>query len=314
MTFWVVLLNIALFVFAEKSFSGTTKAVSRATLLNRYAVLPFLLLVMPLGYAAFVFLQQVPGDEEITILAVQPNISPFGDYSPKNLPNIFGKQIALTNLALKEQSPDLILWNEVAVPYILSDDIAANEYLAKKIKKWNVPVLTGLIEVKDYTKDELLPPLLVAQDRSREYFNAAALLLPSAIVDQKFSVDPSNLYLKRRLMPFLESVPFAAAYPPLADLIIPIGSRPRLRAGTAAKTFDFQSRDGVTVRVGTMICYENLYPEMAADAVRDGAQVLTAITNEGFLRSLRVSISLERFRVFAQSKREERWSGQPLPA
>lgn len=297
-TFWVVLLNIAFFVFAEKSFSGTTSEVSRATLLNRYAVLPLLLFVMPLGYAASLFLQPEPGDEEITILAVQPNISPFGDYSPKNFPNIFGKQFAMTNLALKERSPDLILWHEVAVPYVLSEDTAANTYLAKQIKKWNVPVLTGLIEVKDYTQDEVRPPLLIAQDRYREYFNSAALFQPAAIENEGFPIDLSAMYHKRRLMPFLENVPFSEEFPPLADLIIPIGSRPRLSSGTRTKTFEFTSRDGRTVKVGTMICYENLYPEMAADAVRDGAQVLMAITNEGFFASSQGQYQLAAFSRF----------------
>jgi predicted amidohydrolase len=54
-----------------------------------------------------------------------------------------------------------------------------------------------------------------------------------------------------------------------------------LSPGAAAKTFDFQTEDAKTVRIGTMICYENLYPEMSADLVRNGAQVLTSFTNNG---------------------------------
>ncbi len=297
-TFWLVLLNVALFVLVEKHFSGAKVKFNRSAFLNRDAVAPLLLLVLPLFYAAFVFLKPSPPEQEITILAVQPNISPFADYSPKNLPDIFGKQLALTDKAVKTNAPDLILWHEVAVPYTLSENAAANNYLAKQIKKWNAPVLTGLIEVKNYGENEPRPLLLVAQNRRQEFFNAAALFQPAQIENGKLPIDSAAIYRKRRLMPFLESVPFSNRFPILADLIIPVGTRPRLSYGEAAKTFDFQTKDGGVVRVGTMICYENLYPEMSAGAVREGAQILTAITNEGFFAGSQGQYQLAAFSRF----------------
>ncbi len=298
-TFWLVLLNVALFVLIEKHFSGANVKFNRSAFLNRDAVAPLLLLVLPLIYATFVFLKPPPPEQEITILAVQPNISPFADYSAKNLPDIFGKQLALTDKALKNESaPDLILWHEVAVPYILSENAAANNYLAKQIKKWNAPILTGIIEVKSYGENEPRPPLLVAQNRNQEFFNAAALFQPAQVENGKLPIDLAATYRKRRLMPFLEHVPFSDRFPSLADLVIPVGTRPRLSYGDRAKTFDFQTKNGVTVRVGTMICYENLYPEMSADAVREGAQILTAITNEGFFAGSQGQYQLAAFSRF----------------
>ena len=301
-TFWLVLVNVAIYLLAAK----LAESMSVTTNFNRRQfsrVLPetifaLTLFALPISYAAYVFFKSQPSEKEISIAAVQPNISPLTDYSAKNLPNIFGKQLALTDKALKTDAPDLILWNEVAVPYILSEDAAANIYLAKQLKKWNTPVLTGLIEIKDYAKDEARPPLLVAQNRDREFFNAAALFQPNQIQDGKLPINLSDLYLKRRLMPFLEHVPFSDEYPFLADLLIPIGTRPRLSYGERAKTFDFQTKDGAGVKVGVMICYENLYPEMSADAVRDGAQFLTAITNEGFFAGSQGQYQLAAFSRF----------------
>ena len=302
-TFWLVLLNVAFYLLFEKLAESTAitpnlnwRKLSRSA---PQAIFTVTLLVLPLFYAAFVFLKPSPPEREITIFAVQPNISPLADYSPKNLPDIFGKQLALTDKALKnEAAPDLILWNEVAVPFILSENAAANNYLAKQIKKWNAPVLTGIIEVENYDENESRPPLLVAQNRSQEFFNAAALFQPAQIENGKLPVDLSQIYLKRRLMPFLEHVPFSDRFPVLADLMIPVGTRPRLSYGEAAKIFDVRTKDGATVKIGTMICYENLYPEMSADAVREGAQVLTAITNEGFFADSQGQYQLAAFSRF----------------
>ena len=73
-TFWLVLLNVALFVLVEKHFSGANVKFNRSAFLSRDAAAPLLLLVLPLFYGAFVFLKPSPSEKEITILAVQPNI------------------------------------------------------------------------------------------------------------------------------------------------------------------------------------------------------------------------------------------------
>ncbi len=47
-----------------------------------------------------------------------------------------------------------------------------------------------------------------------------------------------------------------------------------------------------------MICYENLYPEISADAVCNGAQILAAITNEGFFAGSQGQYQLAAFSRF----------------
>ncbi|MCY7348824.1 MAG: apolipoprotein N-acyltransferase, partial [Pyrinomonadaceae bacterium] len=227
-TFWLVLVNIALFVFIERQFNAQNSKFRLAAFLNFNVLLPVFLFALPLVYAAFVFLKPQPPVKEITILAVQPNVSPFVNYSPKQSVEIFGKQLALTDKAVKTGSPDLILWHEVAVPYTLSENAAANNYLAKQITKWDAPLLTGLIEVKNYADGEPRPRLLEAQNRRQEFFNAAALFQPTDISGERLPINLSEMYFKRRLMPFVEHVPFSDSFPSLADLIIPIGVRPRL--------------------------------------------------------------------------------------
>jgi apolipoprotein N-acyltransferase len=302
-TFWLILLNISVFLLSEKMFETTENSSDYSLRKFRSAVpqiiLTLVLFALPFAYSAFAFLKPQPEGEEISILAVQPNVSPFVEYSPRQMAEIFGKQLALTEKAVKTDTPDLILWHEVAVPYVLSDNQAANNYLAKQITKWNAPVLTGLIAVKDYAENEPRPALLEAQNRRREFFNAAAIFQPAEINDGHLPIDLSAMYQKRRLMPFLERAPFSDQLPIVADLIIPIGVRPRLSPGTTIKTLEFQSKNGTRVRAGATICYENLYPETAADAVREGgAQILTAITNEGFFAGSQGQYQLAAFSRF----------------
>ncbi len=315
-TFWLVLLNVSIYAAAEKLINSARDETGRVetgiSAGRKYAaafrrldggesalvLLPIFLFVLPLLYAADVFLRPAAPAQKITIVAVQPNISPFAAYTPKQTSRIFGRQIALTDKALKETPPDLIVWHEAAVPYFISENAEANSLLAAQLTKWNTPLLTGLIEVKNYSPDQSRPLLLEAQNRNQEFFNAAALLTPEDAAGNILQVNLVKMYLKRRLMPFLEQVPFADRYPLLDDLKIPIGVRPRLSQGDAAATFELPLKNGAAARFGTMICYENLYPETAADLVRGGAQFLTAITNEGFFADSQGQYQLAAFSRF----------------
>lgn len=108
-------------------------------------------------------------------------------------------------------------------------------------------------------------------------------------------VDLNSLYVKRRLTPFAERAPYADQFPALASWTIQIGERPNLTLGREAKIFEFQARSGEAARVGTMLCYEQLYGAETAEIVRAGAQFLAAQTNEGWFGSTQGQFQLAAF-------------------
>jgi apolipoprotein N-acyltransferase len=297
-TCWLVLLNVALFVWLEKQTSAGNFRFSRQMFSRPSFAAIVLLFVLPLAYAASVWSASPAPIGEISVVAVQPNVSPFVEFKPKSMTRIYNRTVALTDKALKENAPDLIVWHEIAFPYLLSDDASANAALAGQIAEWNAPLLTGLFEVKEYANGEPRPPLLEAQNRSREYFNAAGIFQPADISGGILPIASNKLYRKRRLMPFIERVPLAERFPSLAEWMIPVGVRPQLSRGETARTLDFQAKNAELVRVGALICYENLYPEMSADSVRNGAQFLAAITNEGFFAGSQGQYQLAAFSRF----------------
>src|SRR5207253_1660294 len=138
-----------------------------------------------------------------------------------------------------------------------------------------------------------------------ELFNAALLLTPesrpahseltvsnagnelpaSRSEDQTkawLKVKTSELYRKRILMPFVERVPYVDRFPALARLAIDVGGSGGFTPGREATVFSFQDRQGENVTVGTAICYDQEYPATMAESVRNGAQLLAVITNEGY--------------------------------
>jgi apolipoprotein N-acyltransferase len=81
----------------------------------------------------------------------------------------------------------------------------------------------------------------------------------------------ADLYEKRKLVPFGEYVPFRrwlGGFPPLKQ--IPYDQLPGHAPGVFAVA---------DAKIGTVICYENLVPELVYSEVRAGADVLVVATN-----------------------------------
>jgi len=84
-------------------------------------------------------------------------------------------------------------------------------------------------------------------------------------------------------MPFTERVPLSDRFPPLSKLAIDFGARDmNLGVGTEATTFSFRDQQREPVTVAAAICYEQLYPATMAALVRQGAEMLARLTNEGW--------------------------------
>src|SRR5262249_59417191 len=73
-------------------------------------------------------------------------------------------------------------------------------------------------------------------------------------------------YDKQRLVPLAEYVPFRSVVPGAeADAYVPGTPADPLRSGT--------------LRLGTVICYEALFPHLVRDLVRRGAELLVNISH-----------------------------------
>jgi len=153
---------------------------------------------------------------------------------------------------------DVILWPEVSLPVTAVADGTLD------------PVYTRL------TADAQRPILQGAITRTGEdYYNAVVLTEPG---DLPFDA-ARNVYRKRRLVPFGEYVPLARALPFLQTIVPIPGS---FAAGDEAKTIPVFTLDQNRVRLGPLICYEDVYPTFARATIRAGADALFVATNNAW--------------------------------
>lgn len=98
-------------------------------------------------------------------------------------------------------------------------------------------------------------------------FNSAFLVGPGGVVVDRYD--------KHILMPFGEYIPLASYFPAIASLSPATGS---FTAGTGVEVFDVPGK----VRIGQLICYEDLLASMSRQATAAGAEALLNILNDAW--------------------------------
>ena len=90
----------------------------------------------------------------------------------------------------------------------------------------------------------------------------------------------AGLYYKSKLVPGVEKMPYPQVFGFLEKLAIDLGGTSgSLGKDTEQRTFPLQS---VPFRIGTAICYESAYGEHFGQFVKNGAQMMSVITNDGW--------------------------------
>jgi len=163
------------------------------------------------------------------IRLVQPNAAQHLKWDPVMAPQFFARQLDLT-AAPADKRPDLIVWPETSVPWLLQDAQPAFEQIAQAAS--GVPVVLGIQRVEQARAYNSLTVLDGAGQRG-------------------------VLYDKFHLVPFGE-------YMPAPWLLRPLG----FSAFTAAEGFGFSAGPGPEVldlgplgRALPLICYEAIFPQ-----------------------------------------------------
>ena len=149
--------------------------------------------------------------------------------------------------------PTLIVWPETALPFFYQDAPAFASQMRRFADRIGATLLFG-------------SPAYERKNRQIQYYNRAYMITSG--------ISSVGYYDKRHLVPFGEYVPLKKYLPFLNQLV------------QAAGNFVNGDRQGPLKRkdlsLGVLICFEAIFPELARDLARDGAQVLVNITNDAW--------------------------------
>ncbi|MBM9530432.1 apolipoprotein N-acyltransferase, partial [Desulfoprunum benzoelyticum] len=203
--------------------------------------------------------QQMAGAGRMPIGIVQGNIDQDLKWSPENQGKTMAIYIDQTASlfagGVGARRPTLVVWPETALPFYPANSMFVED-LQRLNTRFDMALLTGApwYEVVDREK------------REYDYYNSAVLIAPTG----KFI----DRYSKSHLVPFGEYVPLKPLLPFLAPLVESVGD---FSPGVIGRPP--QWRQG---RLGVLICFESIFPAIAGQWVRNGANVLVNLTNDAW--------------------------------
>ncbi|MBV5317463.1 MAG: apolipoprotein N-acyltransferase [Desulfobulbaceae bacterium] len=223
-------------------------------------VLAGVLLVAVLGYSLVRYQAvagQLPSAPQARVAVVQGNIDQAIKWSPATKEATVAKYLQLTGTVLQEPKPDLVVWPETALPFYPQRDVLVDRIVdfTTTSNSW---LLTGAPLFNSIHQ--------AGGSEQVQFFNGALLIGPSGKIGGK--------HAKQHLVPFGEYVPLRRYLPFLEPLVVSIGD---FTAGTSVEPLELGS-----MRLGMLICYESIFPDIARGAVVRGANLLVNLTNDAW--------------------------------
>ncbi len=197
--------------------------------------------------------------EPVRVAVLQGNIAQDEKWDPALRDAIADRYIGMTRQALG-RGATFVLWPESSTPFYFEHDLVRGAAIRRLAIEARATLLIGSDQVE---------PVVTASPAVKpaaRYYNAAFLVKPDGAI--------GAVYRKMHLVPFGE-------YVPLQRLLFFVG--PIVEAVSAFTP----GTDPVLLPVNghlvsTAICYEVIYPDLIRRFIRDGSELLTTITNDGW--------------------------------
>ncbi len=186
---------------------------------------------------------------------VQGNIDQSAKWSAGSRGMTLDRYVGLSRSLLQSSQPELLVWPETALPFYPVSGKYMGALKAMTIES-GAALLTGApwYEIVDYGEKRI------------NYFNSALLL------DDKGKI--SGKYYKSHLVPFGEYVPLKKFLPFLAPLVEAAGD---FSAGKIEHPLVWKQ-----CRIGILICFESVFPDLTRKWVSAGANMLVNLTNDAW--------------------------------
>ncbi len=186
-------------------------------------------------------------------LLVQGNIPQDSKFDESKKFSVIDTYVNLTHAALQKahEPPDLAVWPETALSFFFTPDLVARRYFLERLFPIPSPLITGTIDaaLDEHSGEWHYRNRVIALDRTGRLVDA---------------------YDKVHLVPFGEYAPV----PIVGRLVGEVGNF------TPGRTVHPLKVGRHTI--GTLVCYEAIFPEIARKMVSQGADVLVNLSNDAW--------------------------------
>lgn len=230
------------------------------------ALLPLMVLI-PWLYGSWRLAEQPAPVGTLRAAAIAPGYTPDDGFAQ------FERALDISERAVTQHRPDLLVWAESVYMYPLVTQIESRNLLLASVERWQVPLLLHAMEQ--------------SADRPSRRYGVSALLTPelaTQVLDHAPTRSwPVRMDRKRRLTPLAEWLPYAdqlswlyRAASDYGGLVKNGGYTP---GSAVPEPFHILWRDQA-LPLGAVICFELLFPQEVAQVVARGSRAIFWLTND----------------------------------
>ncbi len=255
-SFVLVMMNLGFAAYAHRLLRERAAGLGKRS--QEFLLALFLLLACVSVHITEAFNRRGYAQPFARIALVQPAIPQEVKWDPARANGILEVLQQVTFDAATSR-PDLIVWPEAVTPLAVRGDPAMQGFVEGVVRQTKIPLLLGSIAVEQRGQP------------GEAWRNGAFVVTPAEGLTEQG-------YAKRRLVPFGEFVPLRPVLGWL-EKFVPIGGD--FAPGEFASPLLVPLR-GQLVPIGPLICYEDIFPDLATASARAGAGLLVVLTNNGW--------------------------------
>ena len=229
-----------------------------------------LLFIGSISYGIYTNNTDIPWEKTLTVSVVQQNADSW--ITGQEIESIRkGQDLTRSELQQSKVKPDLIVWSENAFryPYIENSSRYSREPLGDPFVKFlgeiNIPILVGSPYILD--------------GKTMDALNAVLLVSPKGKIIE--------YYGKSHPVPFAENIPFwnLSIISSFFKNVIGLNNQ-GWSLGKPNIIFKMPLSDGTTLNFGAPICFEDSFPYISREFVKNGADLLINLSNDSWSKTV----------------------------
>jgi apolipoprotein N-acyltransferase len=270
---WILIVNILIFNLIKSAINGKPFYWMKSS----FIIIVFIF--VPLEISILIYGSISETKSPVNVVIVQPNIDPYNEKFSGNDAEQLDKMLKLAAQQI-DTGTDYVAFPETALAEATWEEYLNESPSIQTIKKFIKPYpklnfVCGMSSQKKYKEGEKLSETARKDNiNAKDYYDD---------YNASFQIDNSGkiqIYHKSKLVPGVEKMPYPKIFGFLGKFAIDLGGTTG-SYGTQKERTVFNSVNGKW-KVGTAICYESIYGDFLSEYIRNGANLLFIITNDGW--------------------------------
>lgn len=276
---WVLIVNILIFKAVKTKLSG----IAWKEMIRQLAVIGLLILI-PAMASFFIYFTYTEKTAPVDVVVVQPNIDPYEEQYELPADLVIDQASALARTKADSLTDFIVFPESMVQPnwssgmMIWENDLDNHPTISmfrngllKEFPKTGIVV--GYSTYRSYEAGEQVPSTARKFKNGDGYYDAfnTAFLFRNQPDLQRTH--------KSKLTPGVELMPFPWLLKPLGDFAIDLGGTVG-QLGVDKDQIPFTIND--TLKIAPVICYESVYGDFVSRFVKNGANMIFVITNDGW--------------------------------